>query len=157
MPAKKLKPYCMKVRANTGTIEIDTEGGIVSCVEMIAGFLGPNRQQLLIDRLQAQLDDQYAKGTEHDHRKDLHGWFGLSYSTFIVIPRVATQLMPESWQMRMAELLHQYGDTINTSAFGVKGCTVRMIDADGKMMKTPEELLNYRHPTPEAKAELLKK
>lgn len=157
MAAKKLKPFCMKVRANTGNIEVDTEGGIIGCTEMIASFMPLHKQQQLIDRLQARLDEEYAKSTEYDQRKDLQCWFGLSYATFLVLPRVAMEQMPEAWQMRMAELLNQYDETINTSAFGVKGCSVRATDANGKLMKMPEELLNYRHPTPETKAELLSK
>lgn len=94
---------------------------------------------------------------ESDDRKDLHLWFGLSYASFLVMPRVAMMQMPKEWQERMAELLNQYDETINTSAFGVKGCTVRALDGNGKLMKMPEELLNYRHPSAETKAELIRK
>lgn len=93
---------------------------------------------------------------EIDDRKDLELWWGLSYSTFLVMPRVAMQLMPEEWQEKMAELLNQYDDTINTSAFGVKGCTVRATGGDGKLMKMPEQWLNYRHPSAETKKAILK-
>lgn len=89
-------------------------------------------------------------------RKDLDLWWGLSYSSFLVMPRVAMQLMPEEWREKMAELLNQYDETINTSAFGVKGCTVRALDKNGKMMKMPDEWLNYRHPSKETKEILLK-
>lgn len=94
---------------------------------------------------------------DEEDRKDLELWFGLSYSPFLVIPRVAMKQMPQEWQEKMAELLNQYDETINTSAFGVKGCSVRAIGKDNKMMKMPEQWLNYRHPSPETKAELLKK
>lgn len=86
-----------------------------------------------------------------DYRKDLETWWGLSYAPFLVMPRVAMKLMPEEWQEKMAELLHQYDETIQTDAFGVKGCTVRALDKKGKMIKMPEELLNYRHPSRDAK------
>lgn len=92
---------------------------------------------------------------DYEDRKDLHLWFGLSYAAFLVMPRVAMMQMPEEWQEKMAELLNQYDETINTSAFGVKGCRVTATDASGKLMKMPDELLNYRHPSPETKAALL--
>lgn len=89
-------------------------------------------------------------------RKNLHLWFGLSYAAFLVMPRVAMMQMPEEWQEKMAELLNQYDETINTSAFGVKGCRVQALTSEGKLMKMPDELLNYRHPQPTTKAALLK-
>lgn len=89
------------------------------------------------------------------HSEALQTWFGLSYASFLVIPRVAMQQMPSEWQDKMAALLHQYDETINTSAFDVKGCRVQCLDANGKLMKTPDDLINYRHPSPEAKAQLL--
>lgn len=92
---------------------------------------------------------------QHDERKDLHLWFGLSYAAFLVMPRVAMMQMPEEWQEKMAELLNQYDETIDTAAFGVKGCRVNALTGDGKLMKMPEELLNYRHPQPETIAALL--
>lgn len=94
---------------------------------------------------------------EYDERKDLHLWWGLSYASFLVMPRVAMQLMPDEWKEKMAELLNQYDETINTAAFGVKGCRVQALDGNGKLMKTPEQIINYRRPTAETKAELLRK
>lgn len=92
----------------------------------------------------------------YDERKDLHLWFGLSYAAFLVMPRVAMMQMPDEWQKKMAELLNQYDETIDTSAFGVKGCRVNALGENGKLMKMPEELLNYRHPLPSTKAVLRK-
>ncbi|ENE7045256.1 TPA: hypothetical protein MA050_000317 [Klebsiella pneumoniae] len=93
----------------------------------------------------------------NNERKDLHLWFGLSYAAFLVMPRVAMMQMPKEWQEKMAELLNQYDETIDTAAFGVKGCRVQALNGEGKLIKMPEELLNYRHPQPETKAALLLK
>ncbi|UJQ44000.1 hypothetical protein vBKpnSCarvaje_0036 [Klebsiella phage vB_KpnS-Carvaje] len=94
---------------------------------------------------------------EYDYRKDLHGWFGLSYAAFVVMPRVAMMQMPKEWQEKMAELLHEYDETINTGAFGVHSCFVTVKDENNKFMSMPEQLVNYRHPHPETKRILLKK
>ncbi|HED1541891.1 TPA: hypothetical protein R4S87_001873 [Kluyvera cryocrescens] len=93
----------------------------------------------------------------NNERKDLHLWFGLSYAAFLVMPRVAMMQMPEEWQEKMAALLNQYDETIDTSAFGVKGCRVQALNGEGKLIKMPKELLNYRHPQPDVKAALLLK
>lgn len=92
-----------------------------------------------------------------DYRKDLQLWFGLSRSSFAVLPRVAMEAMPKEWQEKMSELLFQYDDTINTSAFGVDSCFVTAKGSDNKFIKMPEEWLNYRHPRPEVIAEILSK
>lgn len=94
---------------------------------------------------------------EYEYRKDLHGWFGLSYTAFVVMPRVAMMQMPKEWQEKMAELLHEYDETINTGAFGIHSCFVTVKDKNNKFMKMPEELVNYRHPSREAITELLNK
>lgn len=92
----------------------------------------------------------------HD-RKDLHLWFGLSYASFLVMPRVAMQQMPQEWKEKMAELLNEYDETINMSAFGVHSCHVTVKDKNNKFMKMPEELVNYRHPSRETIITLLSK
>ncbi|HGY3930751.1 hypothetical protein [Citrobacter koseri] len=97
------------------------------------------------------------KHENYDQRKDLHLWFGLSHAAFLVMPRVAMMQMPEEWQEKMAELLNQYDETIDTAAFGVKGCRVQALTDEGKLMKMPDELLNYRHPQPEDVAQLMLK
>lgn len=94
---------------------------------------------------------------DYNYRKDLHGWFGLSYTAFVVMPRVAMMQMPKEWQEKMAELLHEYDETINTGAFGVHSCFVTVKDENNKFMRMPEQLVNYRHPHPETIAVLLNK
>ncbi len=87
---------------------------------------------------------------EFDQRKDLACWFGLSYASFLVLPRVLMQDMPAEWQERMAVLLNEYDDAYpNQPDIGTRVQATK----DGKMTKMPEWLLNYRHP---ARAEIEK-
>lgn len=87
---------------------------------------------------------------EFDQRKDLACWFGLSYASFLVLPRVLMQDMPAEWQERMAVLLNEYDDAYpNQPDIGTRVQATK----DGKMIKMPEWLLNYRHP---ARAEIEK-
>jgi len=52
--------------------------------------------------------------------------------------------MPDRWQCMMATLLHQYGDAYpNQPDIGTR---VQCTDKGGKLIPTPEWLLNYRHP-----------
>lgn len=73
----------------------------------------------------------------------LWGWFGLSYASFLTLPRVLMHEMPDEWQGKMAELLEQYD-----AAFLHKpdtGTRVQ-ITSGGKLFRTPEWLINYRRP-----------
>lgn len=39
-----------------------------------------------------------SESIEYDAAKDLACWFGLSYASFLVLPRVLMQDMPPEWQ-----------------------------------------------------------
>ena len=82
-------------------------------------------------------------GDEHDATKDLACYFGLTYASWLTLPRVLMESMPEEWKRSMATLLNQYDDAYpNQPSYGT---TVR-VTVDGKMVRTPEWLINYRHP-----------
>lgn len=86
---------------------------------------------------------------EQEFRKDLQHWFGLSRSSFCVMPRVFMEAMPEEWKAKMAVLLFEYSDTIHTDACGVHECFVTAKDINNQFMKMPDDILNYRHPRQE--------
>lgn len=77
-------------------------------------------------------------------RDKLHGWFGLSYASFLTLPRILMQEMPDEWQEKMADLLAEYDE-----AFPNKppvGSRVQVTDLQGRLIKTPAWLINYRRP-----------
>lgn len=71
-------------------------------------------------------------------------WFGLSYASYLVLPRVLMHEMPDEWQEKMAELLEEYDEKFSKwpEEYGTR---VQLIQ-DGKLVKTPEWIINYRHP-----------
>lgn len=87
---------------------------------------------------------QFAKtATEHDYRTDLAAYWGLSYASWLTLPRVLMESMPPEWQQRMAVLLNDYEDALpNQPGYGT---TVR-ITQNGRLVPTPDWLTNYRHP-----------
>jgi hypothetical protein len=89
------------------------------------------------------------KGSGYDN---LWGWFGLSYSSFLTMPRVLMHEMPDEWQSKMAGLLEEYDETFRHWPSGM-GTRVQ-VTINGKMVKTPEWLINYRHPNFEKIREL---
>lgn len=78
-----------------------------------------------------------------NNNEDLRLWFGTSRASFAVLPRVLMEAMPEEWQRKMSVLLNEADDAypgLDSPDFRVQ--SVR----DGRLVKTPRELLNYRHP-----------
>lgn len=81
------------------------------------------------------------RGLGHD---DLSRYFGLSYATWLTLPRVLMEQMPDEWQGKMAALLNEYQETFpNQPDLGTQ---VRCTDLDNRLVKTPQWLINYRHP-----------
>jgi len=77
-------------------------------------------------------------------RNKLNEWFSLSYASWLTLPRVLVQEMPDEWQKKMAKLLEEYDRTWDLSSLEY-GTTVRLTE-DGKLKSMPEWLKNYRHP-----------
>ena len=74
-----------------------------------------------------------------DGYDNLWGWFGLSRSAFLTLPRVLMHEMPDKWQADMARLLEEFDSAFpNTPA----GATV----VKPSRGKWPDWRLNYRHP-----------
>jgi len=43
--------------------------------------------------------------------KDIHSWFGLTYASYLVVPRSVLQSMPDEWQHKFVDLLDELGET----------------------------------------------
>jgi len=83
-----------------------------------------------------------AAGPGHDA---LMTYFGLSYASFLTVPRVLLHEMPDDWQWKLAKLMEEYDETWDFSGIELTGTRVQCT-RDGKLVKTPSWLINYRHP-----------
>lgn len=70
----------------------------------------------------------------------IHDWFGLTYASYLVLPRVLMQEMPAKWQEKMVILLNEAQDTWEHD----DNYTVQLKDKKGRFKKDP--LADYRHP-----------
>lgn len=78
----------------------------------------------------------------------LQTWFGLSYASWLTIPRVLMQEMPDEWQEKMAELLFQYDEAMANIHSDYEGLTIHVsLKKDGRFCRIPSELTNYRRPS----------
>ncbi|MBT3807641.1 MAG: hypothetical protein HOG03_24090 [Desulfobacula sp.] len=84
-----------------------------------------------------------SKKIEISGKDDLWLWFGLSYASFLTLPRVMMHAMPDLWQKQMSILLKEYDEMFpNQPRLGTRVQATK----DGKLTKMPEFLKNYRHP-----------
>ncbi len=54
---------------------------------------------------------------ESDCQEPIHHWFGLTYSSYLVLPRSALQTMPVEFQRRFVAMLDEMQATIDPSVF----------------------------------------
>jgi hypothetical protein len=79
--------------------------------------------------------------------RNIHGWFGLTYASWLTLPRVLMEDMPEEWQVKMVKLLEEYDDRyLNQPHYE----TAVQLKRHGRFVKVPEWLINYRRPDSEA-------
>lgn len=73
----------------------------------------------------------------------VHTWFGLTYSSYLVLQRSLMEGMPEEWQTRMVALLEEMAETYDTEAIGGT-YNVNLRGRDGSFKRDP--YANYRRP-----------
>lgn len=69
-------------------------------------------------------------------------YFGLSYASWITLPRVLAHEMPDDWQSRMAALLQEFDAAFkNIPRYDVQV----QLKRDGRFVSMPD-WISYRHP-----------
>lgn len=77
--------------------------------------------------------------TTNDRSGPIHAWFGLTYAAYLVLPRLALQIMPREWQQRLVDLLNE------AEAAGIEtpdNYEVRLRGGNGRFVDDP--LADYR-------------
>jgi len=121
-----------------GILPLYGDDGELQCSKCMIDF-----KRMPLDELLEKVERIRIKEVFESQDDSLPLWFGLSRASWLTLPRVLMQAMPKSWQRRMANLLFEYDE-----AFPYQpdiGTRVQ-ITKNGKLIKTPEWLLNYRCP-----------
>lgn len=72
----------------------------------------------------------------------IHDWFGLTYASYLTIPRVVLQGMPDEWQQKLIGLLDEMNKTIEwEDEIGNYHVTLR--DDNGRIMSDTNR--DYRY------------
>jgi len=77
--------------------------------------------------------------------EDVHAWFELSYSSYLVLPRVLMQAMPAEWQHRFVELLDELRETYQQEN---DNYNVSLRTQEGTFIDDP--FRSYRYPNQQA-------
>lgn len=71
-------------------------------------------------------------------------WFGLSRASWLTLPRALMHQMPDDWQGRMAALLREWDEAHRTE--DMPSPCVHGKAPNGRYVRWPEWVTNYRHP-----------
>ena len=75
----------------------------------------------------------------------VHNWFGLTYASYLTLPRSLMDAMPGDWQRRMVDCLEEMQDHYDSRRPEVNlRYTVHARDERGRFVKDP--LASYRRP-----------
>lgn len=148
--AEILKP-CPCCGGEAGFVELE-DGGIVAacqgagCVASgVARYPCGDEPRPLVAEAWNQRARLAREPLEYDGagRDRLWSWFSLSYSAYAVLPRVMMHGMPDDWQDRMAALLEEWDEAWTKQPAITAHVQIKQAN---RFIKTPEWLLNYRHP-----------
>lgn len=74
--------------------------------------------------------------------RDVSAFFELTYASYLVLPRVILEAMPEDWQLRFVQCLDELRDEWEAE----DNYTVKLRGDGGRFKRDP--LSEYRHPDP---------
>ncbi|MEO0975987.1 MAG: hypothetical protein AAFY24_01960 [Pseudomonadota bacterium] len=103
----------------------------------------------------SETDEQFLSRIQREHQelldsmsgKDrLSRWFGLSYASWLTMPRSFMQQMPDEWQRQMAILLEQYDDALTWPEDLPSSYVVAR--KDNRFTSWPDWVVNYRRGDP---------
>ena len=84
------------------------------------------------------------------HKDKITDYFELSYASWLVMPRVLMEAMPDEWQERFVAILQEFDGVFDRDIVWKNGYPfVRMKDSNtGKFISLEEtHLPHYRHPS----------
>ena len=74
---------------------------------------------------------------------DIHTWFGLSYSAYLVIPRLMLESMSKEWQYKFVEFLEEAQKKLIIDDEYFNRYMVKLRDKNDKFIK--DKYADYRH------------
>jgi len=77
-------------------------------------------------------------------QRDIHGWFGLTYANYLVLPRTVLQSMPIEWQKKFVKLLEEADDACERAKVPTpRSYRVQPVGERGRYVA--DEIPHYKH------------
>lgn len=91
-----------------------------------------------------EFSEHFEQENEILDNQAIHSFFGLSYSSYLILPRVALQSMPAEWQRKFVEMVEQIPEHLpDLPEMEPASYKVLHLDANGKFTKN--KFPGYRH------------
>jgi hypothetical protein len=71
----------------------------------------------------------------------IHEWFGLSYASYLTVPRSILQSMPVKWQNRFVKCLNELDEAVGGLPERPEQYWVKLRDSKGRFVK--DSLMDY--------------
>jgi hypothetical protein len=85
-----------------------------------------------------EVSEQDDTGRWHLNAVDVHTYFSLTYSNYLVLHRSILQSMPMDWQPRFTEVMREVDAAVESAGLNMPAsCTVRWRDDKGKFVSDP--------------------
>lgn len=99
-------------------------------------------------------EEQAERHVERIHRNNtghIHHWFGLTYASYLTLPRSLMQAMPGPWQLRFVELMEEFEGTFDylgsDHSYSVQlRQQVDTVGGEDVYEDLDDPLANYRYP-----------
>lgn len=87
------------------------------------------------------MEERHVRRNSH-----VHNAFGLSYASFLILPRTYLSDMPTKWQKQFVKLLDEYNDAVGDNDPSFSYEMYVQFKENRKFCKIPTGYCNYRHP-----------
>jgi hypothetical protein len=67
--------------------------------------------------------------------KKIHEFFGLTYASYLVLPRVFLESMPDDWQARFVEMIEEIPEVLDIDPEYSSNYTVHLRDEKGRFKR----------------------
>lgn len=138
----------IKVSSHVVSARTNKKGGVVemgvdttTAQTIINSVLGETTHYTLLfimdcnqfKQLEEKMQQEMEQSDASQDVEAIHSWFGLSYASYLVLPRSVLQSMPDAWQAKFVELLNDIPKSLHVD--DLPNYQVNAVDANGRFIK----------------------
>jgi len=110
---------------------------------MMQGFCDSEASAIADCSLQA---GSHVEKVFQNNEQHIHAWFGLTYASYLVLPRSLLEAMPGTWQIRFIEAMKEFDDAFKYPKEDHSYKVQLQICIDGEDVNMQDPLADYKYP-----------